>query len=147
MEFSQFTDYSLRVLLYLAAKGEGLASVKEISDAYSISNNHLVKVVHNLSKLGLVDTFRGRSGGITLAKSPEELVVGDLVRKTENLAILECLPGGKGTCCIIGVCKLKTVLRQALDAFLAELDKVTVADLISNESDLRERLQIPEPVS
>lgn len=146
MEFSQFTDYSLRVLLYLAVKGEGLSSIKEISDAYSISNNHLVKVVHNLSKLGLVETFRGRSGGITLAKSPEELVVGELVRKTENLAILECFPGGKGTCCIIGICRLQGVLKKALDAFLAELDKVTVADMVGNRAGLGERLGIAQPV-
>lgn len=142
MEFSQFTDYSLRVLLYLAVREEGLSSIREIAEAYNISNNHLVKVVHNLAKLEIIHTYRGRGGGIALAKKPEELVIGELVRKTENLAILECFPGGKGTCCIASVCELKTVLQNALQVFLGELDKVTLADVIQNEKALKSRLNL-----
>ena len=142
MELSQFTDYTLRVLLYLAVKEEELASIKEISDAYNISNNHLVKVVHNLAKMELIHTFRGRGGGITLAKPPEEVVIGKLVRSTENLALLECFPGGKGTCCIAGVCILKVELQKALEKFLLELDKLTLADVATNRKSLRAALNI-----
>ena len=142
MEFSQFTDYTLRVLLYLAAKEEGLTSIKEISDAYNISNNHLVKVVHNLAKMEIIQTFRGRGGGIALAKEPEELVIGKLIRSTENLALLECFPGGKGTCCIAGVCELKIKLMAAFEKFLEELDQLTLADVVTNRSGLKACLKL-----
>ena len=137
MEFSQFTDYTLRVLIYLASKEEGLSSIKEIADAYNISNNHLVKVVHNLAKMEIIHTYRGRGGGIALAKEPEELVIGKLIRSTENLAILECFPGGKGTCCIAGVCELKSKLQIAFEKFLQELDSLTLADVVTNRTALR----------
>lgn len=142
MELSQFTDYSLRVLLYLAVKEDGLTSIKDISEAYNISNNHLVKVVHNLAKMELIHTYRGRGGGIKLAKMPEEVIIGQIVRSTENLALLECFPGGKGTCCITGVCILKVELQKALEKFLQELDKLTLADVASNKKALQASLSI-----
>ena len=140
MELSQFTDYSLRVLIHAALRGKELSSVKEIAIAYNISQNHLVKVVHNLAKLGYLDTFRGKGGGIALGKPAEDIGIGKLVRATENLAILECFPSGKGTCCIAGVCELQTVMGKALQAFMAELDKVTLADLMKRKPILRQRL-------
>jgi len=140
MELSQFTDYSLRVLIHAALRGKELSSVKEIATAYDISQNHLVKVVHNLAKLGYLDTFRGKGGGIALGKPAEDIGIGKLVRATENLAILECFPSGKGTCCIAGVCELQTIMGKALQAFLAELDKVTLADLMKRKTTLRQRL-------
>ena len=140
MELSQFTDYSLRVLIHVSLRGKELSSVKEIADAYGISRNHLVKVVHNLAKLGYLDTFRGKGGGIALGKPAEEIGVGKLVRATENLAILECFPSGKGTCCIAGICELQTIMGKALQAFMAELDKVTLADLMKRKPTLRQRL-------
>ena len=140
MELSQFTDYSLRVLIHAALRGKELSSVKEIATAYDISRNHLVKVVHNLAKLGYLDTFRGKGGGIALGKPAEDIGIGKLVRATENLAILECFPSGKGTCCIAGVCELQTVMGKALQAFMAELDKVTLADLMKRKTTLRQRL-------
>ena len=142
MELSQFTDYSLRVLLYLAVKEDGLTSIKDISEAYNISNNHLVKVVHNLAKMELIHTYRGRGGGIKLAKMPEEVIIGQIVRSTENLALLECFLGGKGTCCITGVCILKVELQKALEKFLQELDKLTLADVASNKKALQASLSI-----
>ena len=140
MELSQFTDYSLRVLIHAALRGKELSSVKEIATAFGISRNHLVKVVHNLAKLGYLDTFRGKGGGITLGKPAKEIGIGKLVRETENLAILECFPSGKGTCCIAGVCELQNIMGKALQAFMAELDKVTLADLLKKKLTLRQRL-------
>ena len=142
MELSQFTDYSLRVLLYVSLRGKELSSVKEIASAYAISRNHLVKVVHNLAKLGYLDTFRGKGGGIILAKSPKDIGVGELVRATESLAILECFPSGKGTCCIAGICELQNIMGKALQAFMDELDKVTLADLMKRNPAMRDRLKI-----
>jgi Rrf2 family nitric oxide-sensitive transcriptional repressor len=140
MELSQFTDYSLRVLIHVSLRGKELSSVKEVADAFAISRNHLVKVVHNLAKLGYLDTFRGKGGGITLGKPAKEIGIGKLVRETENLAILECFPSGKGTCCIAGVCELQNIMGKALQAFMAELDKVTLADLLKKKPTLRQCL-------
>ncbi len=112
-----------------------------IATAFDISQHHLVKVVHNLSKLGYLDTFRGRGGGITLGKAPEAIGIGELVRATESTAVVECLRPGKGTCCINGVCELKSVLRGAVTAFLAELDKVTLADLLKQKQAMRQRFR------
>ena len=142
MEISQFTDYSLRVLLYISARDDGLTSVKDVADAFDISRNHLVKVVHNLSKLGYLKTFRGRQGGIALAKSAEDVGIGELVRTTENLALVECFPQGRGKCCIAGVCELQLVFGKALQAFLAELDKVSLADLMNGKHLMLRRLGI-----
>jgi len=142
MEISQFTDYSLRVLLYISARDDGLTSVKDVADAFDISRNHLVKVVHNLSKLGYLKTFRGRHGGIALAKPAEDVGIGELVRTTENLALVECFPQGRGKCCIAGVCELQLVFGKALQAFLAELDKVSLADLMNGKHLMLRRLGI-----
>ncbi len=140
MELNQFTDYSLRALIFVALKNGELASVKEISSAFSISENHLVKVVHNLAKLGYLETFRGRSGGMRLAKKPSEIGVGEVVRAVETMAVVECISPRKGTCCIKGVCELQMALGRATAAFLAELDKLTLADLVTNEQELKARM-------
>lgn len=140
MELNQFTDYSLRTLIYVALKGDELSSVKEIAKAYSISENHLVKVVHKLSRLGYLNTFRGRGGGIAIAMPPEEINLGQVVRAVEPVALLECFPG-KETCCPIkGVCGLQAVVMKAMRAFLGELDKVTIADVTRNRGELLARL-------
>ncbi|MGK0187216.1 MAG: Rrf2 family nitric oxide-sensitive transcriptional repressor [Verrucomicrobiales bacterium] len=160
MELSQFTDYSLRVLMYVGMTERGnrplssdqesaaLPSVRAIAEAFHISQSHLVKVVHKLGQLGYIHTFRGRGGGITLAMPPEDIVVGKVVRQTENLAIVECLaPGatnataGGGGCCIAPVCELKRVLARARDAFLTSLDSATVADLLEPHRSLVSLLQ------
>jgi Rrf2 family transcriptional regulator, nitric oxide-sensitive transcriptional repressor len=160
MELSQFTDYALRSLIYVgmreqdrrlnAAEAEAeapcLPSVREIAEAYHISQNHLVKVVHKLAQLGYIETFRGRGGGIILAMAPSDIVVGTVVRQTENLAIVECLApaaaGGKGGgCCIAPACELKRVLARARDAFLASLDTSTLADLLTPHHSLMSLLR------
>ena len=144
MEISQFTDYSLRTLIFVALAEEELSSVKQIATAYGISRNHLVKVVHNLARNGYLETFKGKGGGIKLAMPPEKINVGKLMRVTENLSILECFPPKrkKGGCCIAGICELQIILRKALNAFLAELDDVTLRDLLSRKTTLQKRLGI-----
>ncbi|MDF1753448.1 MAG: Rrf2 family transcriptional regulator [Verrucomicrobiales bacterium] len=142
MELTQFTDFSLRTLIYVGLKNGELASIREIASSFAISENHLTKVVHGLAKSGHLKTFRGRGGGITLGKAPEEIAIGELVRELENMAVVECLRPDGGACCIAGICKLQHALRRATEAFLAELDHYTLADLITNEVDLKERLRV-----
>ena len=140
MELNQFTDYSLRVLIFVALRKGEMTSIREIATAFSISENHLVKVVYNLSKLGYLETFRGRGGGMKLAHEPAKIRLKEVVEAIEPLAVVECLPPRKGTCCIKGVCELQSVLRRATQAFLAELEPVTLADLVKNERELKARL-------
>ena len=121
MKLSLFSDYALRVLMYGALKGESF-QLDEVTDAYGISRNHLAKVVHSLSKLGYLDTRRGRGGGIQLAKLPEEIRIGKLVRQTEDQpAIVECFDAATNTCKLNGQCRLKGVLADAMNAFYATL--------------------------
>jgi Rrf2 family transcriptional regulator, nitric oxide-sensitive transcriptional repressor len=139
MELSQFTDYSLRVLIYVGVRGEQV-SVREIAESYSISQHHLVKVVHQLAKLGFLKTLRGRNGGITLGRDPGEIRAGDVVRGVESFGLAECFPERGGGCVIDGTCLLKGALAKARGAFLAELDKLTIADLIVPRERLLEAL-------
>lgn len=132
MRLTNYTDYSLRVLIYLAAKGAGkLSNITEIAEAYNISRNHLVKVIHELGKIGVIITTRGRGGGIRLAYPPEEINIGAIVRQTEeDFNLVECFGEGANSCVITPVCGLKHVLNRALSAYLEVLDKYTVADIV-----------------
>ncbi|WP_175719903.1 Rrf2 family transcriptional regulator [Burkholderia anthina] len=140
MRLTDYTDYSLRVMLYLAVRGEGLATIQEISDAYGISKNHLMKVVQQLGELGWVDTVRGRNGGLRLFPESLALTVGQVVRATESdFALVGCFSadGGESRGCVIEPqCRLKGVLAAARDAFLAELDRHTVGELAAPASPL-----------
>ena len=141
MELSQFTDYSLRVLIRAAVCEPGeRTSAREIADAYGISHNHIVKVVHNLARRGYLETTRGRGGGIALARPADEIGVGQIVRETETLALAECLGSGGGSCCISPACTLKRILGEAKNAFLKLLDGYTIADIARPRSALRELL-------
>lgn len=130
MRLTKYTDYALRVLISL---GRSQAStIQAIAAAQHISRNHLMKIVHDLAKLGYVETARGRGGGLRLARAPQDIRVGDLVRDTEeSLAVVECLDDGyAGGCRLHSTCGLKGVLHGAQRAFLAELDRYTLADLL-----------------
>lgn len=130
MKLTLYTDYSLRVLLYLSHKKGEPATITEVAEFYKISRNHLVKVVHNLAQLGFVDTTRGKKGGIRLSKDAERLSIGDVVRKTEpDLNLLECFDPRTDRCTISTVCRLKGILRRAKGAFLNELDAHTLAEI------------------
>ncbi len=130
MRLTLYTDYSLRVLIYLAQNPDKLVTISELADFYRISRNHLVKVVHELGLSGYIHTTRGKHGGIRLARAPAQIVIGEVVRKTEpDFDLLECLNPSADRCVITNVCKLKSVLTDARDTFLGQLDKYTLADL------------------
>ncbi|MDR5757330.1 Rrf2 family transcriptional regulator [Caballeronia sp. LZ035] len=147
MRLTDYTDYALRVLLYLSVRPAGLSTIQEISDAYGVSKNHLMKIVQQLGELGWVETVRGRNGGLRLAEHSGALTVGEIVRKTESdFAIVGCFgaadEGQKG-CVIESQCRLRGVLAAARDAFLAELDKHTIGELASPANELARLLNIP----
>lgn len=132
MQLSLHADYGLRVLLYLGSHPGQIVATQEISDAYGISKNHLVRVMQTLGEHGYVRVMPGRSGGVTLAKDPAEIRLGDVVRDAEpNLHLVECFEPETNTCPIISVCGLKSHLQRALEAFLTELNRYTLADLMT----------------
>jgi Rrf2 family nitric oxide-sensitive transcriptional repressor len=128
MRLTAFTDYTLRTLICLDVRGQ--STIADISALYGISDAHLTKVIHQLGLAGDIETTRGRNGGIRLAKSPESINVGAIVRRTEDLALVTCFESG--SCLILGACVLRTALDEALAAFLAVLDRYTIADLTSS---------------
>jgi Rrf2 family nitric oxide-sensitive transcriptional repressor len=139
MRLTSFTDYTLRVLIYLGAhREEGrLATIGDIAAAYGISENHLKKVVHHLGREGHVETIRGKGGGMRLARAPEQIRIGDVVRGAEeDLAIVECYQRGGYRCPIESACRLAGLLGRALDAFFEVLDSRTLADLLEPRSQL-----------
>lgn len=129
MQLTLFSDYSLRILLYLTMHRERRVAVPEISAAYDISKNHLVKVVQHLVEGGWVKSVAGRGGGLTLAREPAEINVAAVVRATEpHLNLVECFDASTNTCPIDGACGLKRALLRAHEAFFRELDQYTLAD-------------------
>lgn len=132
MQLSLHADYALRVLIYVGARPDEIVSTEQISSAYGISKHHLVRVVQTLSERGYLQVTPGRGGGICLARDPGTIRLGDVVRHAEpNLRLVECFDKATNTCPIVSVCGLKGYLHQALQAFLAELDRHTLADLFS----------------
>jgi len=144
MRLTVMSDYSLRVLMYLAVEPGRRATIQEIATAYQISENHLMKVVHNLAQLGFVATVRGRGGGLTLGKPAAQITIGAVLRATEDdFALVECF-GSSDTCRITSACRLKRVLQQALRAYFDVLDQSTLADLVAKPKALAELLAIRE---
>lgn len=130
MKLTLHTDYALRSLLYLAAAGDAGGTAQGIADAYGISRNHLSKVLQRLRALGYVEATRGRGGGVKLAVPAGDIRVGQVVRQTEDsLAQVECHAPETNTCPLIGVCGLETRLGEAMGAYLAVLDRYTIADV------------------
>lgn len=131
MHITRFTDYSLRVLMYLATRPDQLCTIREIAEAYDISKNHLMKVVQELSARGLVQAVRGKNGGLSLGRQASDINVGALVRATEqDLAVVECL-GPDNRCVITPACQLKHIFSGALEAFFRYLEDYTLADLLT----------------
>lgn len=130
MRLTLYTDYSLRVLLYLANREDENVTITELADFYEISRNHLVKVVHNLGLKGYILTSRGRHGGIKLSRPAQEIPIGDVVRSTEpDFDLLECFNPATDKCVISRSCSLKGVLHSAQASFLNILDEYTLADI------------------
>jgi Rrf2 family transcriptional regulator, nitric oxide-sensitive transcriptional repressor len=126
-----YTDYALRVLMYLALKEDRLATIAEIAESYDISRNHLMKVAHQLGVAGYVETIRGRGGGLRLAKPIAAIGLGEVVRYTEpDMAIVSCFAPLDAPCAIRPACVLKSALTNARDAFLEVLDGYTLGDLV-----------------
>ena len=145
MQLTRYSDYSLRVLIYLALAPERLATIEEIARSYDISRAHLMKVVHQLGLRGYVETVRGRRGGLRLARAPEEIRVGDVVRSSEgSFDLVECFDPASSRCAIQQACGLRSVLGEALGAFLAVLDGYTLADLIAPRRRLAALLSISQ---
>lgn len=146
MKLTAFTDYSLRVLIYLAADPDRRATIAEICRAFDIKENHLTKVVHHLGKRGWVATTRGKGGGLVLAKAASEICVGHVVRDTEGQAApAECFGQEESSCAIVSCCRLKGVLAEAVKAFYAVLDRYTLADITRNPRELAGILHIHRP--
>jgi Rrf2 family nitric oxide-sensitive transcriptional repressor len=144
MRLTTFTDYSLRVLIYLAAEPGRRSTIAEIARAFGISEYHLVKVVHFLGKKGWLSNVRGKGGGLELAHPPERIVLGKVVRDTEGEALLaECFGEGHDGCAIAGCCRFAGVLAEAAAAFDAVLDRYTLADVTANGPQLARILFMP----
>jgi Rrf2 family transcriptional regulator, nitric oxide-sensitive transcriptional repressor len=146
MRLTVYTDYTLRVLIYLTLKyksGEK-STIPEMAEAYGISRNHLMKIVHELSLRGIIETSQGRSGGTWLARAPNTISVGEIVRFSEpDFAIVEChVKGQEANCVVWEACNLKRGFHRALDAFMQELDKMTMEDAVTRPSVAASLLQL-----
>lgn len=140
MRLNLHTDYALRLLMFLAVKQQQ-ASIDEIAKAYGISRNHLMKVGQRLTELGYVEARRGRGGGLSLARAPESINVGEVVRLVESTgAFVECFDPQTNRCRVTGVCGLQGALALALGDFMARLDRYSVADLVPAPQKFKERL-------
>ena len=137
VKLTTFTDYSLRVLIFLAAEPDRRATIAEIAGAFDIKENHLSKVVHFLAQQGWLTTVRGKGGGLELALPPERIGVGQVVRQTEGDDLpAECFDRVNDRCRISRACRLKGVLHEAMQALHAVLDRYTLADLVHNPQTL-----------
>ena len=141
MRLTTFSDYSLRVLIYLGLPDNARATIGDIATAYGISKNHLMKVAQFLGQQGYIETLRGKHGGLRLARAPEHINLGALVRATEaHTALVECFEPQRSACRIEPVCALRAMLTRALQAFYAVLDECTLADVLHNRDQLAQIL-------
>lgn len=142
MRLTSFTDYCLRTLMYLGLKPDGLVTITEVAEHYNISRNHLMKVVHELGRLGYIETIRGKHGGMRLNGNPADIRLGEVIRGTENdMALAECM-GADNNCRLASICVLRGVLGEALDAFLDVLNRYTLEDLLAPRRELSALLSI-----
>ncbi|NIP17044.1 MAG: Rrf2 family transcriptional regulator [Xanthomonadales bacterium] len=147
MRLTRFTDYSLRVLIYLGLQKDQLVTIRRISDAYGISRNHLMKVVSLLTRMGYLKAQRGPGGGIRLARPPEQINLADVIKDTEeDLVMVECFDE-EGNCIITPVCKLQHIIGEALGAYIRTMRAYTLDDLLDPQKSLTELLEIPEKVA
>jgi Rrf2 family nitric oxide-sensitive transcriptional repressor len=131
MKLTTYTDYALRTLMHLAANRHRLVTIQDIADTHDIAKNHLTKVVHQLGLLGVIESLRGRNGGLKLGREPAQINIGALVRSTEpDFHMAECFDPRKNICMMSATCGLKSVLHQATTAYLAVLDEVTLESLM-----------------
>lgn len=135
MRLTAMTDYSMRLLMYLGTHPDRLCTIAEVARAHGLSEPHLMKITHRLAQAGWIETTRGKNGGMRLARRPEDIAIGSVVRDMENdLAIVECL-GGMTDCLLAGQCRLTGIMQGALDKFLAHLDGYSLADILPASGD------------
>ncbi|CAG4883356.1 HTH-type transcriptional regulator NsrR [Georgfuchsia toluolica] len=138
MKLTTFSDYTLRVLMFLTINRDRLATIPEIAAAYNISENHLMKVVHQLARSGVIESVRGKGGGIRLAHEPEDIRLGQIIRASESSApIVECLGVEESACSIVPACRLRDILVSAFATLYDVLDEHTLADLVGNRRALK----------
>ena len=142
MKFTRFTDYALRVLIYLGLRDDGRVTIREIAQSYDISRNHLMKVVSNLTRMGYLDARRGPGGGISLARPPAEINLACVIRDMEQDMIPVSCFGEPGECVIKPVCRLRNVLKEAMTAYLDTLDHYSLEDLLVPRNHLTDLLEI-----
>ena len=148
MRLTLHADYALRTLVYLGIHTDRLTSIREVAGAYGISENHLVKIIHRLGQAGFVETIRGRNGGLRLGQPAASILIGDVVRHTEeDMALVGCMQQADHAradtkpCILADCCSLRGVLGEALGSFIAVLDRYTLADVITDSE--RQRLRLP----
>ena len=130
MRLAEYTDYTLRVLMYCAAHPDRLVTIAEMAERHGVSKNHLMKIVNDLARQGVLETTRGRGGGVRLLKQPGDIRVGDVVRSCEtDFRLVECFDRSTNTCSLTPTCRLKGVFSSALQAYFKELDATTLADI------------------
>lgn len=135
MRLTDYTDYTLRVLMFCALNPERPITIAELAESHAVSKNHLMKIVNDLARQGLLQTTRGRGGGLRLLKPADEIRIGDVVRHTEtDFRMVECFDVDHNACTLTANCQLKQVFKTALQSYLAELDKVTLADITRGKS-------------
>ncbi|MFZ5524577.1 MAG: RrF2 family transcriptional regulator [Pseudomonadota bacterium] len=140
MKLTQYSDLGLRLLMYLALRHGETVTIQEVSVRFAVSKNHMVKISHQLTKSGLIESARGRNGGVCLATSPESISVEEALLATEdNFDLVECF-GEDNHCVITDVCRLSKVLDNAREAFFGVLRQVTLADLVKNRKALESAL-------
>jgi Rrf2 family nitric oxide-sensitive transcriptional repressor len=148
MRITAFSDYSMRLMVYVGIHNDRLVSIREVSGVYEISKNHLTKVVHSLGKGGYLETVRGKNGGFRLALPPKDINIGKLLRYTEDdFSLVECLSGkNKADCRLYGSCMLTSVMEEALEAFVGVLDKYSLEDILNHkgEFELSDILDFPK---
>jgi Rrf2 family transcriptional regulator, nitric oxide-sensitive transcriptional repressor len=143
MRLTMHTDYALRILIQLGVHPDRLVTVGETAEAYGISKDHMMKVAHRLCLAGFVEAVRGNGGGLRLAKRPQDIIIGDVVRKTENdFALVGCFEPRCEDCRIYSACLLRSALRKALEAFFSVLDTYTLQDLLVTRPLLEELFTI-----
>jgi len=140
MKLTQYSDLGLRMLMYLALRHGNISTIQEVSVRFNVSKNHMIKISHQLTKSGLIESLRGRNGGVRLAKPPESISVEEALYATEdNFDLVECF-GPNNHCIISDVCKLSGVLDNAREAFFSVLRQVSLADLVKNSKTLEKSL-------
>jgi Rrf2 family transcriptional regulator, nitric oxide-sensitive transcriptional repressor len=140
MRLADYTDYTLRVLMYCASNPDRLVTIAEIADVHGVSKNHLMKIVNDLARQGVVETSRGRGGGLQLLKAPRDIRIGDVVRMAEtDFRLVECFDADSNTCTLSDSCRMKRLLDTALAAYFRELDGATLADIVGPATKQRSR--------